>query len=63
LLRYFKTQGWLKQTQVILISALGHPEILQKAKAAGAKDLLIKPFELDSLIGKVKRTLEELDST
>lgn len=63
LLRYFKTQGWLKETKVILISALGYPEILQKAKTAGAKDFLVKPFEIDEFIGKVQRSLGEMDST
>jgi DNA-binding response OmpR family regulator len=62
LLRYFKTQGWLKETRVILISALGYPEILQKAKMAGAKDFLVKPFEIDEFIVKVQRSLGETDS-
>jgi DNA-binding response OmpR family regulator len=62
LLRYFKTQGWLKQTNVILISALGYPEILQKARTAGAKDFLVKPFEEDVFLGKVRSSLGEMDS-
>lgn len=62
LLRYFKTQGWLENTAVIVISALGYPELLQKATAAGAKDLLVKPFETDVLLDKVWRSLAEIGS-
>jgi CheY-like chemotaxis protein len=63
LLRYFKTQGWLKKTRVILISALGYPELLQKAKVAGAKDFLVKPVTAEAFIDKVQRSLAEADAS
>jgi DNA-binding response OmpR family regulator len=60
LLRYFKAQGWLEHTAVILISALGYREIIQKAVAAGAKDFLVKPFDVEVLLGKVQKIVAEM---
>jgi DNA-binding response OmpR family regulator len=62
LLRFIKTQGWLEHTAVIVVSALGYPEIIQKATAAGAKDFLVKPFDVEVLIGKVRKLLAEMGS-
>jgi DNA-binding response OmpR family regulator len=62
LLRYLRVQGSLDYTIVILISALGYPDLINKAKIAGAKDFLVKPFEVDVLIRKIRKHLTELRS-
>jgi DNA-binding response OmpR family regulator len=62
LLRYLRVQGSLDYTIVILISALGYPDLIKKAKIAGAKDFLVKPFEVDVLIRKIRKHLTELRS-
>ena len=54
-LRYCKSQGWIEQTAVILISALGYREIVHKAKASGAADFLVKPVDIGVLLDKVKK--------
>lgn len=59
LLRYIKARNWLEHTDVILISALGYREIVQKAVAAGAKDFIVKPIDVDVLIGKIRKVLGE----
>jgi DNA-binding response OmpR family regulator len=62
LLRYLRDQGSLDYTIVILISSLGYPDLIKKAKIAGAKDFLVKPFEVDVLIRKIRKHLTELRS-
>jgi len=47
--------GSLEQTSVLVITALGYREIVQKAKSAGVKDFLVKPFDVDDLFARVQR--------
>ena len=47
----------LETVQVIVLSTLGLPEIVQQARAAGAQDFLLKPFDSDVLAEKVKGVL------
>lgn len=55
LLRQLKEMAVLEQTAVIIISALGFREVVEKAKEIGAQDFLIKPFDVDELVAKVQR--------
>lgn len=57
-LRYCKSQGWIEHTSVILITALEYREIVHKAKAAGAADVLVKPVVVNTLIQKVQKYLD-----
>lgn len=54
LLRRLNDQGDLEQTGVIVISALGYPEIVRQAVTAGARDFLVKPFDPELLAERVK---------
>jgi DNA-binding response OmpR family regulator len=54
LLRKLKEQGDLDGTGVIVISALGYPEVVRQAAAAGANDFLVKPFDPEILAERVK---------
>jgi DNA-binding response OmpR family regulator len=54
LLRKLKDQGDLDGTGVIVISALGYPEVVRQAAAAGARDFLVKPFDPEILAERVK---------
>jgi two-component system response regulator HydG len=47
---------------VILMSARGSMETVMAASRNGAFDYLAKPFELDTLLGAVRRALQPLDS-
>jgi two-component system response regulator MprA len=55
LLKYCHSRGLVEHTAVILISALGYREIVQKALAAGAADFLVKPIDVDVLSAKVQK--------
>jgi two-component system alkaline phosphatase synthesis response regulator PhoP len=44
-----------KATPVIMLTALDISEIGKKSAECGANDLMIKPFQSDILIGKVKK--------
>jgi DNA-binding response OmpR family regulator len=56
-LRKLKDQGDLEQTGVIVISALGYPEVVRQAAEAGADDFLVKPFDPVLLAERVKSIL------
>ncbi len=58
LLRRLKEQGNLEQTGVIVISALGYPEVVRQAAEAGASDFLVKPFDPVVLAERVKSIFE-----
>jgi two-component system alkaline phosphatase synthesis response regulator PhoP len=47
-----------KATPVIMLTALDISEIGKKSAECGANDLMIKPFQSDILIGKVKKLVE-----
>jgi two-component system, NtrC family, response regulator HydG len=49
------------RTPVILMSARGSMETVMAATRNGAFDYLAKPFELDTLLGTVRRALEPAD--
>lgn len=51
--KYVKSHHHIKNIPVIMISANKDTE--QIAKKVGADDFLTKPFEIDDLIGKVKK--------
>ncbi len=43
--------------RILMISALGVREVVQQAVDKGADDFLVKPFDTDTLIGRVKTVL------
>lgn len=47
-----RRRGWLRQTQVVVISALGFKEVVQQAIQMGAVDFLVKPLSVDALVEK-----------
>lgn len=52
-----KQDGLLDQTAVIMISALGFPEVVQQTAKAGVRDFLVKPIDADLLVTRVRRVL------
>ncbi|HPH96551.1 MAG TPA: response regulator [Anaerolineaceae bacterium] len=52
-----RRRGWLRQTQVVVISALGFKEVVQQAIQMGAVDFLVKPLSVDALVEKTSRWL------
>lgn len=63
LLRHLKQEEMLKNLTVVVISALGYPEIIQQAVDAGASDFLVKPFDLDILVQRLGRALQRNNGT
>ena len=55
LLRCLKANSTTRDIPVIAVSAVRHA--LEKAREAGCTDYLDKPFDLDALIGKVRKHL------
>ncbi|NUM48669.1 MAG: response regulator [Anaerolineales bacterium] len=56
-LRHWKEKNILGDVPVLIISALGHREIVQEALENGATDFLIKPFDRHVLIERLQRML------
>ena len=54
LLTNLKGEGLLQDVYVIFISSLGFSPIVKQAVNAGANEFLVKPFNLDLLISKIK---------
>lgn len=46
-----------RQTPVVMMTARSRGQDVQEAMSAGADDYLIKPFELNALLAKVRRRL------
>jgi DNA-binding NtrC family response regulator len=44
---------------ILVISALGFPEVVQQAQKAGARDFLLKPINTDQLVEKVRQAWTE----
>lgn len=57
LIRQFCESSESKRTPVIVISSLGFGEIVKEAIAAGAKDFIIKPFDVNTFIQRVLKIL------
>lgn len=54
LLHELKDENLLGNLHVIVLSALGFQCIVQQAVDAGAQDFLVKPFDLETLVQKLK---------
>ena len=49
----------LKRTKVFFISALGFPEVVQKAAQIGASGFLVKPLNPDLLVTRIQNCLNQ----
>lgn len=53
-IKIVRSNSDLKNTPIIVVSALGREEDIKKAKDAGANDFVTKPYSADELLGKIK---------
>ena len=54
LLRRLKEQDMLGETVVLVISALGYQEIIQQVVDSGARDFIVKPFDIRVLVQRLR---------
>ncbi|NUM48668.1 MAG: response regulator [Anaerolineales bacterium] len=47
----------LSRTKVVMLTALGYPEVVEKAISFGVKDFIVKPFDIYDLLQRVERLL------
>ncbi len=57
LLQQLQVESMHTDTRIVVISALGVREVVQQAIENGANDFLVKPFDMDTLIERVKQVL------
>ncbi len=55
LLEQVKAHGLLARTTVLMLTTEGQPELVQQARALGAKGWIIKPFRAEMLVAAVQR--------
>ncbi len=61
LLNQLKSAKLLKNTIVIITSALAFQEVILKAKDAGVWDFILKPYDVNVLVKRVKSLLKRGD--
>ncbi len=54
-----KTSTLTALTPVIFITGIANPEVREKALEMGATDYVVKPFEAEELLSKIKKALGE----
>lgn len=50
-----------KGARIIIVSAMGHEQLLMDAINAGARDYILKPFSAEDLLKAVEKVLREED--
>lgn len=58
LLKDFRSIPELESTPVVIITALSIPEIVSQAVSMGVAGFLVKPFDLETLLSRVKLALD-----
>ena len=54
MIKIIRSNSDLKNTPILVVSALGRGEDIKKATAAGANDYIIKPYDVDVLLEKIE---------
>jgi len=54
-----KSDRTTRNIPVIMMSANGHSDSVVRARSSGASDYIVKPFNLFTLLGKLRRFLED----
>jgi two-component system chemotaxis response regulator CheY len=54
-LEHFKEERSLPSLPVVMLTTNGTPDLIARAKRAGARGWIVKPFQADLLLGAVRR--------
>ncbi|OMP67721.1 sporulation transcription factor Spo0A [Domibacillus epiphyticus] len=54
-LERLRANGQQKQPQVIMLTAFGQEDVTKKAVELGASYFMLKPFDMDSLVGQIRQ--------
>jgi DNA-binding NtrC family response regulator len=57
LVKALKGSRRFNELKVIVFSSYGFPEVIHQAVEAGACDFLVKPLEMDMLLGRIRQAL------
>ena len=52
------TEVLLRRTRIFFISSMGYPEVVQRAAKMGASGFLVKPLNMDLLIGRIREACQ-----
>ena len=58
MIKIIRTNSDLKEVPIIVVSALGRGEDVEKAKEAGANDYITKPYSAGDLLKKIESLLK-----
>ena len=50
-----------KDARIVMISAMGHEQLLMEAINAGARDYILKPFSAEDLVRAIEKLLADAD--
>ncbi|WP_134702119.1 sporulation transcription factor Spo0A [Ammoniphilus sp. YIM 78166] len=62
-LEYLRTMNLAKQPKVIVLTGFGHEDITKRALELGANYYILKPFNMDLLIKRIREVSGSADST
>ena len=57
MLETISAQGGASSLPVIMLTTEGHPQLIKRAKASGAKGWMIKPFKAELLVAAAKKVI------
>lgn len=58
-IQQMKNERIFERTKIIVITALGFKEVVQKVLNEGVNDFLVKPLDLNMLCARIQRYLDE----
>ncbi len=62
LLQDLKKMPSFADVKVLMISALGFPEVVRRAKEMGVSEFLVKPLDFDLLVARLRSIMVEMKS-
>jgi DNA-binding response OmpR family regulator len=58
-IQQMKNEKIFERTKIIIITALGFKEVVQKVLNEGVSDFLVKPLDLNALCSRIQRFIDE----